>query len=334
MNSLRPVLVLLAAIYCLPLAAQQGIQFSQYVFNGLSVNPAYAGYKGDLYMNTTYRHQWVGFPGSPQTAFISLDGLTRVREEKMGIGGMITWDRLGPQESISLYGSYAYRIPLESSGTKRLCLGIGVGLTQYSLDGTALVYVDPNDPQLPVSRVSTFVPDANFGVYYYTPVFYAGVSALDLFSLNQQRDIYYSGGFTYTTLRKSPHLYFTMGGLLDLSTNVKLKPSLMIKEDFKGPTSIDINALFLLAEKIWVGGSYRFGAGFPRKSGYQPGLETKAAASLIVEYFATDKLRIGYAYDFATNGLTGYQDGTHELSIGILFPNRSKKERLENPRYF
>lgn len=334
MKSKSRICLILTIFYGLPVVAQQDIQFSQYIFNGLSVNPAYAGYKGDVYLNTMYRHQWAGFPGAPQTAFISVDGLTGVRDEKMGLGGQLTWDRLGPQESIALYGSYAYRIPVDRSGTKRLCLGIGVGVTQYSLDGTALTYVDPNDPGIPASRVSTWVPDANFGLYYYTPSFYIGISALDLFSLNQSRDIYYSGGYSFVTLRKSPHLYFTMGTMIKFSENVQLKPSFMIKEDFKGPTSIDLNALLLLANRIWVGGSWRFGSSTSSKSGYQPGLESNAAASLMMEYFATDNLRIGYSYDFTTNGLASYQNGTHELSVGIVLPSKTKKERLISPRYF
>lgn len=314
--------------------AQQDIQFSQYVFNGLVVNPAYAGYKGDPYMNSTYRQQWNGIPGSPRNAFVSVDALTRDRDEKIGIGGLVSWDRLGPQEAISLQGIYAYRIPLDHSGIRRLCLGIGVNVTQYALDGTALVYIDPNDPTIPSVKVSTIVPDADFGVYYYTPNFYMGISALDLFSLNQERQIFYSGGYSFTTLRKLPHLYLTMGTVINLSDNVKLKPSFMIKEDFRGPTSVDINTLLLLAEKIWVGGSYRFGFGSQAKTGYQPDLQSTAAASAMVEYFATPQLRIGYAYDFTTGQMAGYQNGTHELSIGFLLHGKNRKETVVSPRYF
>lgn len=335
MNRIRKILLLGvlsgSVTFC---EAQQDIQFSQYVFNGLAVNPAYAGYKGDTYLNTMYRKQWVGIPGAPQTAFVSVDGLLKVKEEKVGIGGQVMWDKLGPQESLSAYGSYAYRIPLDPTGQRRLCLGISAGITQYSLDGTMLSYTDPNDPELPNVKVSTIVPDANFGVYYYTPSFYAGVSLLDLFSLNQERNIYYSGGYSYATLRKSPHMYITAGTVFKLSDEVTLKPSVMVKEDFKGPTSLDINLLALLAEKLWIGGSYRTGINFTSKSGYQSNLESSAAVSLMMEFFATDNLRIGYAYDFTTNGLSNYQSGSHEISIGIVLPSKSNTDRMMHPRYF
>jgi type IX secretion system PorP/SprF family membrane protein len=314
--------------------AQQDMQFSQYVFNGLILNPAYAGYKTDLYMNSTYRQQWSGMPGSPQTAFISLDAVVRPRDEKIGLGGFVSWDRLGAQESISAKGIYSYRIPLDHTGTRRLCLGIGVSVTQYSLDGTALLYVDPNDPVLPSVKVSTIVPDADFGVYYYTPNFYAGISALDLFALNHEREIYYSGGNSATTFQKSPHLYLTMGTVISLSDNVKIKPSFLVKEDLKGPTTVDLNTMLLLGEKIWFGGSYRFGVNAGNKESYQPGLESSAGGSIMTELFVTSRMRIGYAYDFPAGEMAGYQSGTHEFSIGLLFSGKKKNETLTSPRYF
>ncbi|MBN9297074.1 MAG: type IX secretion system membrane protein PorP/SprF [Filimonas sp.] len=314
--------------------AQQDIQFSQYVFNGLAVNPAYAGYRGDLYLNSTYRKQWVGIPGSPQTAVLSVDGLTRVKDDKVAVAGQVMWDKLGPQESLSFYGTYAFRIPLDNTGLRRLCLGLSAGVTQYSLDGTVLQYTDPNDPDLPTVKASTIVPDANFGIYYYTPNFYAGLSFLDMFSLNQDRSIYYSGGFKYATIRKSPHVYLTAGTMVKLSETVQLKPSILIKEDFKGPTSVDFNLLALFVDKIWIGGSYRTGISWSGKSGYQPDLESSAAVSAMMEFFATENLRIGYSYDFTTNGLSNYQNGSHEISLGIRFPGKRNADRIWHPRYF
>lgn len=312
--------------------AQQDIQFSQYVFNGLSVNPAYAGYKGDWYLNTIYRQQWAGFPGAPQTGAISIDGLTNAPEDRMGLGLQMTWDKLGPQEALSLYGSYAYRIPLDDADTRRLCLGIAFGATQYSIDGTKIQYIDNNDQNIPQGKVSTLVPDARFGVYYYTPKFYAGVSLLDMFSLNMDRKLYFSSGHQFTTLKKTAHMYLTAGWMLDISDNVKLKPSFMLKEDFRAPTNVDLNVFLLLAERLWIGGSYRTGVKLWKKSDVTPGLELKNAASAILDFYATDRLRIGYSYDFATNGLAGYQGGTHEISIGLTFAG--KRDKTYGPRYF
>ncbi len=314
--------------------AQQNIQFSQYVFNGLTVNPAYAGYKENLYFNATYRQQWVGYPGAPQTGGVSLDGLTGDRYKRMGLGAQVTWDKLGPQQTLNAYGYYAYRIQLDAADTRRLCLGIGVGINQYSIDGGALIYVDPNDPDVPAVRVNSISPDARFGIYYYTPKFYLGASVMDLFAINGANKTYSSNGVLFSSIKKTPHLYLTSGVLLDVSDNFKLKPSLMLKEDFNGPTSVDINLFMLLGERLWIGGSYRSAVKIWSKENLQPGLEQKGAASALMELYMTANLRLGYSYDFTTSGISTYQSGTHEISLGILFPNKRDQERIRSPRYF
>jgi type IX secretion system PorP/SprF family membrane protein len=328
------IMKLLLLLFVFDAGAQQDVQFSQYVFNGYAVNPAYAGYKGNTNLTAIYRHQWAAFPGAPQSATVAVDWLARDPDEKLGIGAQINWEQLGPQKSISLRGSYALRMKLNASGTQRLCLGIAVSATQYTIDGTVLSYIDPNDPVIPSAKVNAIVPDADFGAYYYTPTFYAGVSFLDLFSLNQERPVYYGGIYSMARLDKVVHMYVTSGFLWKVSDKVMLKPTVMIKEDFKGPASVDVNLFALLDERLWVGGAYRFGVSSPGKSGYQPGLERTAAASLMVELFANDGLRIGYAYDFTTSGLSTYQSGTHEISIGISLNKTGKTERVTNTKYF
>jgi type IX secretion system PorP/SprF family membrane protein len=317
--------------------AQQNIQFSQYVFNGLSLNPAYAGYKGNPYLNTTFRDQWVGIPGAPKTATLTFDGLTNVPDEKMGLGVQVLYDQLGPEQNYSLTGSYSYRIPLNNSedDPHRLCLGIGAVASQFGLNGSVFQYTDPGDPDIPAVDVRTkIVPDANFGVYYYSNHFYTGASLLNLFSLNSARVIYYANGSSYADLVQSAHLYFTAGGMLSLNDEVKLKPSVMIQEDFKGPTNADFNAMFLLDEKLWVGGSYHTAVKMWYKSNLQSNLQSTDAASVMIEFFATPDLRIGYSYDFTTSGLSNYQTGSHELSIGITFKTKKDDEYSLSPRYF
>lgn len=304
--------------------AQQDVQFSQYVFNGLSVNPAYAGYKEMLYFNTTYRQQWAGLPGAPKTGTISLDGITNTPEERVGVGGQITWDKLGPQSSVSLYGSYAYRIPLGYEYDRRLALGIGFGITQYALDGTDYKYLDADEPDIPLGKVSTWKPDGRFGVYYTTPHSYYGLSVMDLFSIAGSQKLFFGNNTTYTTLRKTRHIYLTAGTEWEVSESIMLKPSFMLKEDFKGPTNVDFNVLVFLAQKVWTGLSYRSSFKLWSKEALKTDLGISNALSLMVEFFATDKLRIGYSYDFTTNGIGKYQTGSHELSIGMVFKKKEE----------
>lgn len=313
--------------------AQQNLQFSQYIFNMLSVNPAYAGYKEDLYANAIYRKQWVNFPGGPQTGGVSIDGaLNASKDNRVGLGMQVMYDKLGPQDATSIYGMYSYRIPLNEDGDKRLCLGVGAGVTQYAIDGKALQYNDENDPSIPLGRASTWVPDARFGVYYYTSKFYVGASVMDLFSLYTDASRYYWKGYQYKTIRKTQHLYVNAGMMFDFSENVKFKPSILLKEDFKGPTNVDLTALFLLADRLWVGGSYRTGVKLWSKPALESDLEQLDAASILVQFNINQQFRIGYAYDLTINKMASFQSGSHEISLGFLFPG--KKARIISPRYF
>ena len=158
---------------------------------------------------------------------------------------------------------------------------------------------------------------------------------MDLFSNRMYNEIGIGNdNYHYLTIRKTRHYYLTSGFLVNLSENVKLKPSVMIKEDFKGPTSFDFNTFLLLSDRLWIGGSYRTAMKVWKKSHLQSDLEQKNAASAMLEFFVTPRLRVGYSYDFTTSGLADYQSGTHEISIGMLFPNRKQKERVTGPRYF
>lgn len=315
--------------------AQQDIQFSQYVFNGLALNPAYAGYHGSPTLNASFRDQWAGFSGAPKTAALSFDGLTNA-EGHTGLGVQLLYDQLGPQQNYSLTGYYSYRIALndDEDDPHRLCLGIGAVASQYGLNGTALQYSDPNDPSFPQVDIRTkIVPDASFGVFYYSDDFYAGGSLANLFSLNTSRTIYYGNGATYASLLQSCHLYLTAGGVVTLADGVKMKPSFLLKDDFKSPANLDINALFLLDEKLWVGGSYRSTVKMISNHTSATTLSAGDAASAMVEFFATPTFRIGYAYDFTTSGLSNYQTGSHELSLTISF-EKKVDTHTKCPTYF
>ncbi|RBL88665.1 hypothetical protein DF182_19035 [Chitinophaga flava] len=337
-NMYSKILIFFILLSCLGqmAQAQQEVQFSQYVFNGLAVNPAYAGYRGDTHLGASFRKQWTSLPGAPQTGAVSIDGAPSwANDETVGLGAQVLWDKQGPQEYLSFTGSYAYRIRLDEEGVSRLCLGIGASLSQYAVKGDMISVLDENDPNVPVGKVSTFQPDASFGVYYYNPHFYAGVSVMQLFTRELNNRIIIAGvDKEFLTIRKTKHMYFTAGGLLNLSGDVKLKPSIMIKDDFNGPTSLDFNLFALLSEKLWIGGSYRTAVNIWDHNNLKSGLTKTNAASAMIEYFATDRLRIGYAYDVMTNRLSGYQGGSHEISIGFLIPNRKMKERIISPRYF
>ncbi|MGM0947166.1 MAG: PorP/SprF family type IX secretion system membrane protein [Bacteroidota bacterium] len=300
---------------------QQLPQFSQYIFNGLHVNPAYAGYKGEPYIQSTYRSQWVNFPGAPETFTLTAD--LSANEGTMGFGFTILSDQLGPAKTTGGSLAYAYRIQTGAKGF--LGLGVQAGVTEYSIDGSML---DPNDfpdSEIPMGRINLFTPNLNTGLFYHNDKFYAGFSVYNMIGKNslEREDV----ALAYHDF----HYYLTMGALFDLSSMVKFKPSFLIKEVKGAPTSYDINAMFLFGERIWVGGSYRSNMKIWNDN-LESNLSNRNAVAAIIEIFATDRLRLGYAYDVNTNVLSDYRNNSHELSVGFYMTPR--KAVMKNQRWF
>lgn len=303
--------------------AQQDAQFSQYMFNGIYINPAYAGYREQLNIQAFYRSQWTGITGAPQTMSLAVDAIAN--DGNVGLALQLSSDRLGAQRNQSAYASYAYRIRTNADGTSRLAFGVGAGVVQLGIDGSLL---NPNDPEIsqPVGMQSTIVPDARAGVYFSTDRFYAGLSADNLISQYIDVD-------RYAFIPKpKPHYYLTVGALFPLSQDVLIKPSVLLKDDRGGPTSLDVNAFLILGDKLWVGGSYRTGVKLYDKNYLQKNLSSLNSAVAAVQFFATSSIRIGYAYDFSIGALQGYSGGTHEISVSYFFNKRNA--RMLSPRYF
>lgn len=324
MNIKRYILLAGLAIGFVKSYAQQTVQFSQYIFNGLAVNPAYAGYKQDWTLNLSSRLQWTGIEGAPKTSTLSVDGLTN--SNNIGLGLIATSDRLGPQNTSSLYANYAYRLQLDENDTRRLSFGIAAGLVQYSLDGSKFNATDVGDGAVPSGYESKLTPDFRVGIYYYTPNYYVGASVLNVLS----------GATNFidnpAVIRETRHAYLTGGMLFELTDNLDFKPSLMFKEDFKSPTNVDLNAFMLLNKTIWLGASYRTGVTIWNKNNLQNGLDKSDAIAAIFELKVNDSFRFGYSYDFTTSKLASYQSGSHEISLSLTF--KSKKPRILSPRYF
>jgi type IX secretion system PorP/SprF family membrane protein len=300
---------------------QQLPQFSQYIFNGLHINPAYAGYKGEPYIQSTYRSQWVNFPGAPETFTVTAD--LSANEGTMGFGLSLMSDNLGPAKTTGGLLTYAYRI--KTGARSFLGLGVSAGFSQYSLDGSML---DPNDfpdSQIPEGRINLLTPNLNTGLFFHNDKFYAGFSVYNMVGKNalEKEDV----ALAYHDF----HYYLTMGYLFDLSDNVKFKPSFLIKEVKGAPTSYDINAMFLFMERLWVGGSYRSNMKIWNDNLLE-GLNNRNAVAAILEIFPTERLRLGYAYDHNLNVLNAYRNNSHELSVGFYITPR--RAVMKNQRWF
>lgn len=311
--------------------AQQNIQFTQYIFNSLSVNPAYAGYKEQWFAQLGLRNQWLGVEDAPKTGQFSIDGVTGGLRKNIGVGLQFTADQLGAQSSNSVYANLAYRLQLDDIDTRRLSFGIGFGVTQYGLDGAKLRAVNPADVELSTSNLNNLIPDVRAGVYYYAPKWYAGLSVMDLFSASGDNNFFRWRDGNVQSIRRKKHLYFMTGFIFDVDEQLKIKPSVLFKEDFKGPTITDFNVMAIFNKRLWLGASYRTNFKLWKNYSSEELLYNSNAIAGIAQFYITRQLRIGYSYDYGLSSIASVMREAHEITIGFALPQNS---RVMSPRFF
>jgi type IX secretion system PorP/SprF family membrane protein len=287
--------------------AQQDPQYSMYMFNGLLINPAYAGSREVLSATVLGRYQWVGIEGSPRTGTFSIHGPSR--DEKSGFGLNIYNDRLGITSQTAANFMYAYRMQL---GPGVLSLGLQGGLMMHTNRWQDAVTVNP-DQGIPKNSTTAMLPLVGTGAYYYGERYYLGLSVPNLIPNKYKNPNSVSAD---VAARQKRHVFATAGVVLPLGDNLDFKPSVLMKYTQNAPVEIDFNAALLFKKVLWVGGSYRTGD----------------AVVFMAEYVFKDQYRLGYAYDLTTTRLQNYNSGSHEIMFGVdLGWNRS---RIKTPRYF
>lgn len=303
--------------------AQQSTQYSQYMFNGLYINPAYSGYKEALNMNAYYRSQWTGMPDGPKTTALAVDDI--MNNGKVGLGLNLIHDKLGNERNFSAYANYAYRIQMGWDPSKRLAFGLGFGLQNTGFNNGGVITVD--DEVIDVSN--TFLPDVRFGVYYSSYDFFAGFSADNLLS---------SAIFNDKNKGDIPpvrQFYLTAGGVIPISYDILFKPSTLIKSAEKGDSralSTDLNAALIFAERFTVGVTYRTALLSKNTSMESRRLPKPNALIGLIEVVAASNLRLGYSFDHSLSGVQSQTGSTHEISVGYIFERQRK--RVRTPRYF
>lgn len=291
--------------------SQQLPQFTQYMFNTISINPAYAGSRETFSAVGLHRSQWVGLEGGPETQTLSIH--TPLRNEKIGLGLSFINDKLGYENFSYIYGDFSYTI--QTGVESKLAFGIKGGFTHYNLDEELLN--DPsvvNDPFF--NDVSNrWSPNIGAGLYWHTNRWYLGLSTPRI--LNTDYNKGRNGSIDYVALERISY-YVTGGYVFDLSENTKLKPSVLLKATNGAPLSFDISANFLFNETFWVGAGYRIN-------------ESAAAIGGIADFQVSKQLRIGYAYEYPISDIRPYTSGTHEV---LLMFEVFKSKRIKSPRYF
>jgi type IX secretion system PorP/SprF family membrane protein len=287
------------------LMAQQDPQYSQYMFNQLALNPAYAGSKEALSAAAFFRSQWTGLEGAPQTETMTLHGPTH--KKKVGLGLAIIADQIGPKNSIGAMGSYAYRLRL---GRGKLSMGLRFGVYNFTYNWDDITYKDQADVYNTHTRTSIIVPTADAGLYYYTNSMYTGISATHLYN----GKLTTVSNLTGDDASLAPHVFFTFGKGWQLSEQLTFNPSCVVKAAKHSPATADVNMSFLLDNRFWLGVSVR----------------SSKVLVAYAQFYATEKFKIGYAYDFGFNKIGRAGGGSHEISL--IYDFHIYKSKMLSPR--
>lgn len=285
--------------------------YSQYMYNMLGVNPAYAGNREATSFNFFQRNQWIGLKGAPKTTSLSID--KAAKDGKIGLGFQAYDDRLGVESATGFNAIISSRVKVSEIGV--LSGGISFGLMNYRLNlNDVMNRYTPTDPSfISSAKPSQWNPSVGMGVYYNTDKLYIGLSTP---SILRSRLAKYENFVSGIQKMDDFHLFATAGYVFEVNDDVKLKPSTMIKMVSGAPIELDLNLNVWLKDLIGIGGSYRTGDAFIG----------------MVEIQATDNLRFGYAYDMPFTPLKYFTRGSHELMLRYEFG--SFKTKIKSTRYF
>lgn len=309
MKGSKYILVFLALAAAMTIEAQQVPVTSQYLTNGLVINPAYAGTRGALSANLSYRKQWAKLTGAPQFQNISLHSPVNKRE-KMAVGIMADYLTYGVTKDVGIYAYYAYQVRL---GPGKLSMGLKGGIDLSNTNYNNLLFPDgnPADPLLTGDMRYT-LPNIGAGFYYYTDKFFVGLSVPSLMTYKRDE----MDEFSVTPDYKLFKTYFSAGALITFSDIFKVKPSMLLRYSMSEPLEVDLNANLIIADLVWIGGSYRI---------------AEKAAVVLVDLQVTPQLKLGYSYDYQLGHLNSYTTGTHEVSLRYEF---EFSVSATSPRYF
>ncbi|WP_245531765.1 PorP/SprF family type IX secretion system membrane protein [Anaerophaga thermohalophila] len=301
-------LMLVGFLFTQKTFSQQEPMYTQYMHNIITINPAYTGTRDALSMVLLSRLQWVGLDGAPRTHNFAAH--TPLNDHTMGLGLSLVSDEYGPVNNLFLNFSYAYRVNITEKTI--LSMGLNGGLYNYHV-GLSSLNVDETDPSFSKDLEQKFIPNAGFGLYLYSPKYYAGVSLPRLFQTELGNNN--SPEEQMHTLKR--HFFVMAGFDVNVGSQMVLKPSFITRIVEGAPFSADITARLLLRETYEAGVSYR-----PDES-----------LSLLVGMHINPQLLIGYAYDFSSADMRPFNNGSHEIVVSYEF-GKTTKEKVVSPRNF
>jgi type IX secretion system PorP/SprF family membrane protein len=287
------------------IAAQQDPMYTQYMFNILAVNPAYAGSQGALNITGLYRNQWVGVEGAPSTQ--TLFAHSPFIKKNIGLGLTVVNDRIGPVRQTMVFADYSYTIRVTENTKLAMGLKMGINMLKTSFSE---IDVSETDDQSFVDEPLSPQPNFGFGLYYYSDKYYVGVSIPKLFKNKLEQSL------DYSKLTLQQHFFIIGGYVFTLNDKLKFRPTTLIKMTGGAPPSLDLTASFLYREKLWFGVGHRYGDSF----------------AALIQFQVSPQLRIGYSFDKTLSKFASYNSGSHEIMVSYNFV--FTKDKIISPRYF
>jgi type IX secretion system PorP/SprF family membrane protein len=292
--------------------AQQEAMFSRYMFNTLTINPAYSGSHEAMRFSAQARRQWLGINGSPFTGILSADGVSN--DTRAGWGALLGFEKIGLYQTQDIHGNYAYRIDM---GEGKLAVGIRAGGTVYQHDGQSAILSQGPD-QVYQGNQNFFVPKMGVGAYYQDDYWFMGLSVPNLASYKSDRAFTLNDDKSF--IRR--HYFAHAGFIYELDRGLMIKPSFLVKYVKGAPIQADVNCQIYVNNKVSIGAGYRTGD----------------AMSILLEFFPTEQMRIGYSYDATISRLQRYGGNAHELIIGYEISNerkyRGSRYRMQDIKHF
>ncbi len=303
---MKQIIIISILVLSFTVRGQQLPQQTQFMFNQYAFNPAFAGVTDSWEAVANNRYQWIGITDAPRTFTMTAQG--PFKNEKMGIGGFVYTDIVGPTRRLGFQASYSYHLQL--SETIKLSLALSFGFNEWLLDADKITTVDDNDPFFSNGLIKSFSPDGKFGFYLYHKNWYVG-GALPQLIHNKLK---FKSVVVDTRSYLEDHFYLNAGYIFRLGDDWQIEPTTLVKIAYPAPTKIDFAVKVMYKNAVWLGGGYR----------------TNDAFYAMIGYNHDQKIKLGYSYDFTTTALKSYSNGSHELFMAVTF-GRIKQGNVNAP---
>lgn len=311
---LKKYIVTILLLLPLLLAGQQDHHYTQFMYNKLLYNPAYAGARGVPTATALYRNQWVQLDGAPSSALVSLHA--PVFSDRVGVGGLVSLNEIGLHRDYNLGLSYSFALVMKQDFTLSLGLSGNLRMINMELDKAKPLFAF--DPSLDGQRINDTYANFGAGVYAtFQERLFFGVSVPRIMKNNI--GINETPGIV--TARETPHFYGTTGGIIPLGKDLNLLPAVLVKYVAYAPLSVDLNVNLEIMQKFTAGLSYRIGG------------DGSGESIDVLAYWRVNQLiGFGASYDITMSKLRDYSGGSFEFML--LADLKKRKKGMSNPRFF